>query len=171
MHKTILGRREERVVTTRACPSVTWALATTLLLASCSGKSTNVTALNDTELRENATWSGTVRLSGEVVVPEGVTLTVKAGTEIAVVEPWDARIVVNGRLYVKGRKRRPVRVHGGEKGLAWGGYPSSASTPRAPSSTATSRAEAMSPFPATPLRRPSAATVSTTAHTLPAWSA
>jgi len=57
---------------------------------------------------ENGTrWQGSVRLTGSVEIPPGVILEVAPGTEVQV-ENTDHRILVRGRLRIKGTAETPV---------------------------------------------------------------
>ena len=92
---------------------------------------------------KDAVWSGKVRLTGDVYVKEGATLTIQPGTEIRVdtIEPKldkdggrnmlslegfnfpSAEIIVRGRLIAVGTKERPIIFKSSEKGVrpgAWG---------------------------------------------------
>jgi hypothetical protein len=71
----------------------------------------------------SSTWQGIVRLTGRVVIGEGVTVTVEPGTEVLVQPLADADIVVRGRLLVRGRPDRPVLFDtaGGCRAGPWGG--------------------------------------------------
>ena len=89
-------------------------------------------------LAADETWSGDVRLFGDVVIPRGVTLTVAAGARVAAKDPkrWHhgasrraegaareadprrPRLAVYGRLIVAGRAEAPVSFTGDWEGIA-----------------------------------------------------
>ena len=93
------------------------------------------------ELTSDAVWEGRVAVSGDVVVPTGMTLRVRAGTELvfAPKPSWTCAVfrsapegypieassrescdlVVFGRLEIEGTAGRPVRVS--RAGEPWGG--------------------------------------------------
>jgi len=87
-------------------------------------------------LTDNEIWSGKVYITGDVVVPEGITLTIKANTvinftpdksdydvKIPVVSGLGAdkcNLVIEGNLIVQGDKNKRV-VLGSEDKLSWGG--------------------------------------------------
>lgn len=68
-------------------------------------------------------WEGVIRLTGTVVVREGVTVTVEPGTEVLVQPGIGAEIVVRGRLLVRGVPGKPVLFDsaGGCAAGPWGG--------------------------------------------------
>ena len=61
------------------------------------------------ELTENEVWEGRIYVTGTVVVPEGITLTIRSGTIIGF-EPLDERcaIIVHGELYAEGAPDRMI---------------------------------------------------------------
>lgn len=71
----------------------------------------------------STSWEGTIRLTGAVVIREGVTVTIEPGTEILVQPNAGADIVVRGRLLVRGVPGKPVRFGsaGGCPAGRWGG--------------------------------------------------
>ena len=87
-------------------------------------------------LTDNEIWSGKVYITGDVVVPEGITLTIKANTvinftpyksdydvKIPVVSGLGAEkcnLIIEGNLIVQGDKNKRV-VIGSEDKLSWGG--------------------------------------------------
>lgn len=93
------------------------------------------------ELASDAVWEGRVAVSGDVVVPPGRTLRVRAGTELVFAPKprWTCAVfrsapegypieassrescdlVVFGRLEIEGTAERPVQVS--RPGEAWGG--------------------------------------------------
>lgn len=68
-------------------------------------------------------WEGTIRITGTVVIREGVTVTVESGTEVLVQPNIGADIVVRGRLLVRGVPGKPVLFDtaGGCAAGPWGG--------------------------------------------------
>jgi hypothetical protein len=68
-------------------------------------------------------WEGVIRLTGTVVVREGVTVTVEPGAEVLVQPGIGADIVVRGRLLVRGVPGKPVLFDtaGGCAAGPWGG--------------------------------------------------
>ncbi len=61
------------------------------------------------ELTENEIWDGRIYITGTVIVPEGVTLTIRAGTIVGF-EPTDipSQLIVRGELYAEGSHERMV---------------------------------------------------------------
>ena len=61
------------------------------------------------ELTENEVWDGRIYISDTLVVPEGITLTIRAGTIVGF-EPADtpAQLIVHGELYAEGSPERMV---------------------------------------------------------------
>ena len=61
------------------------------------------------ELTENEIWDGRIYITDTVVVPEGVTLTIRAGTIVGF-EPTDtpSQLIVHGELYAEGSPERMV---------------------------------------------------------------
>jgi len=75
------------------------------------------------EIAASTSWDGVIRLTGAVVVREGVTVTVEPGTEILVQPGTGAAIVVRGRFIVRGTPAKPVvfDTAGGCAEGPWGG--------------------------------------------------
>ncbi|RMG57211.1 MAG: hypothetical protein D6713_10085 [Deltaproteobacteria bacterium] len=76
------------------------------------------------EIKVSTEWEGVIRLTGTVVVEEGVVLTVAPGTQVLVTGGRDVTIVVRGTLYVRGERDYPVvfdSADGCEDGEAWAG--------------------------------------------------
>lgn len=75
------------------------------------------------DIAASTSWEGTIRLTGTVVIREGITVTVDPGTEILVQPGIGADIVVKGRLLVRGTPGRPVLFDaaGGCPEGPWGG--------------------------------------------------
>lgn len=87
-------------------------------------------------LTDNEIWSGKVYITGDVIVPKNVTLTIKANTVINFTpykSDYDAKIpvvsglgadkcnlIIEGNLIVQGDKNKKV-VIGNENALSWGG--------------------------------------------------
>ncbi|MBT1075372.1 right-handed parallel beta-helix repeat-containing protein [Geobacter grbiciae] len=93
-------------------------LALLVLLAPRSASAGVITA--------DTVWAGSVTLTEDVLVPEGVTLTVRPGTSITVVAAESTKtdpeylsplneITVRGTLTVEGTEKAPVRFSGAEK--------------------------------------------------------
>ncbi len=61
------------------------------------------------ELTENEVWDGRIYITGNVIVPEGINLTIRAGTIVGF-EPNDepSRIIVQGELYAEGAPNRMI---------------------------------------------------------------
>lgn len=61
------------------------------------------------ELTENEIWDGRIYITGTVVVPKGITLTIRAGTIVGF-EPIDTptQLIVYGELYAEGSPERMV---------------------------------------------------------------
>ena len=61
------------------------------------------------ELTENEVWDGRIYITGNVVVPEGITLTIRSGSIIGF-EPQDtpSTLIVQGELYAEGSPERMV---------------------------------------------------------------
>lgn len=71
----------------------------------------------------STSWEGVVRLTGTVVIRQGVTVTVEPGSEVLVQPGIGADIVVRGRLLVRGVPGKPVLFDtaGGCAAGPWGG--------------------------------------------------
>ncbi len=61
------------------------------------------------ELTENEVWDGRIYITDTVVVPEGITLTIRSGTIVGF-EPMDtpSRLIVHGELYAEGSPDRMI---------------------------------------------------------------
>ena len=61
------------------------------------------------ELTENEVWDGRIYITGPVVVPEGITLTIRSGTIVGF-EPTDtpSELIVHGELYAEGSPDRMI---------------------------------------------------------------
>lgn len=75
------------------------------------------------DIAASTSWEGVIRLTGTVVIREGVTVTVEPGTEILVQTGVGADIVVRGRFLVRGAEAKPVLFDtaGGCGAGPWGG--------------------------------------------------
>lgn len=75
------------------------------------------------EIAASTSWEGVIRLTGAVVIREGVTVTVEPGTEVLVQPGTGADVVVRGRLLVRGTAAKPVvfDTAGGCAAGPWGG--------------------------------------------------
>lgn len=70
-------------------------------------------------LAADTVWSGACVVDADVTVPDGVTLTVEAGTEVMLAGA--VVLTVNGRLLANGTEAAPIRfTHYGD-GVAWKG--------------------------------------------------
>lgn len=61
------------------------------------------------ELTQNEIWDGRIYITGTVIVPEGMTLTIRAGTVVGF-EPTEvsSEIIVHGELYAEGAPDRMI---------------------------------------------------------------
>lgn len=61
------------------------------------------------ELTENEVWDGRIYITGPVIVPEGITLTIRSGTIVGF-EPVDtpSALIVRGELYAEGSPDRMI---------------------------------------------------------------
>lgn len=75
------------------------------------------------DIAVSGTWEGVIRLTGTVVIREGVTVSVEPGTEVLVQPGPKVDIVVRGRLLVRGVPAKPVvfDTAGGCTAGPWGG--------------------------------------------------
>ncbi len=75
------------------------------------------------DIKASTSWEGIIRLTGTVVIAEGVTVSIEPGTEVLVQPKVGADIVVRGRLLVRGVPSKPVRFDtaGGCATGPWGG--------------------------------------------------
>jgi hypothetical protein len=75
------------------------------------------------DIKASGSWEGIIRLTGTVVIAEGVTVSIEPGTEVLVQPKVGADIVVRGRLLVRGVPSKPVRFDtaGGCAAGPWGG--------------------------------------------------
>ncbi|MBI5903982.1 MAG: hypothetical protein HZB86_00255 [Deltaproteobacteria bacterium] len=75
------------------------------------------------DITVSTSWEGVIRLTGTVVIREGVTVTVDPGTEILVQPGEGTDIEVRGRLLVRGIPEKPVLFDtaGGCAAGSWGG--------------------------------------------------
>lgn len=71
----------------------------------------------------STSWEGVIRVTGKLVVREGVTVTVDPGTEVLVQPGTENDIEVRGRLLVRGIAEKPVLFDtaGGCRAGPWGG--------------------------------------------------
>jgi len=71
----------------------------------------------------STSWEGVIRLTGKLVIREGVTVTVDPGTEVLVQPGAENDIEVRGRLLVRGIPGKPVLFDtaGGCAAGPWGG--------------------------------------------------
>jgi len=75
------------------------------------------------DITVSSSWEGVIRLTGKVVIREGVTVTVDPGTEVLVQPGTENDIEVRGRLLVRGIPEKPVLFDtaGGCAAGPWGG--------------------------------------------------
>ena len=75
------------------------------------------------DIAVSSSWEGVIRLTGKVVIREGVTVTVEPGTEILVQPGTGYDIEVRGRFLVRGIPEKPVLFDtaGGCAAGPWGG--------------------------------------------------
>jgi hypothetical protein len=75
------------------------------------------------DIKASTSWEGVIRLTGTVVIREGVTVSIEPGTEVLVQPKVGADLVVRGRLLVRGVPSKPVRFDtaGGCDAGPWGG--------------------------------------------------
>ncbi|MHB8173114.1 MAG: hypothetical protein ACYDFU_01460 [Nitrospirota bacterium] len=70
-------------------------------------------------IKKSAEWSGTIMVTGDVLVPEGVTLTIKPGTKVMFVSSESSKIeplylsmqtelLVRGKLLANGTQEDPI---------------------------------------------------------------
>ena len=61
------------------------------------------------ELTENEVWDGRIYITDTLVVPEGITLTIRSGTIVGF-EPMDtpSQLIVRGELYAEGSPERMI---------------------------------------------------------------
>ena len=87
------------------------------VLCGCQGETFNLD-IGDTvseiieksgELTENEVWDGRIYITDTLVVPEGITLTIRSGTIVGF-EPTDtpSQIIVHGELYAEGSPDRMI---------------------------------------------------------------
>jgi hypothetical protein len=69
------------------------------------------------ELNENTTWSGTVILEDNVVVPAGKVLNIEPGTEVLMKEA--VSLIIYGQLIADGNEAEPIRFTRYEDGTTW----------------------------------------------------
>jgi hypothetical protein len=74
-----------------------------------SGSNTMVTTINGSPVM-SATWSGTIRITASIDIPNGVTITIAAGSTVEVAS--SASITVDGALTIAGVKGSTVTVEG-----------------------------------------------------------
>jgi len=86
-------------------------------------------------LAADETWTGTVNITGDITVPEGVTLTIAAGTTVQFLalnddtagghDPARAELLINGSLIAEGTAEAPIVLTRSGAGTAaagdWGG--------------------------------------------------
>lgn len=98
--------------------------ATCLLGLSASGADAHLNArFYRGDVTVSTSWEGVIRLTGKLVIREGVTVTVEPGTEVLVQPGVENDIEVLGRLLVRGIPEKPVLFDtaGGCAAGTWGG--------------------------------------------------
>jgi len=75
------------------------------------------------DIAASTSWEGVIRLTGKVVILEGITVTVDPGSEVLVQPGVENTIEVRGRLMVRGIPEKPVLFDtaGGCEAGRWGG--------------------------------------------------
>lgn len=73
--------------------------------------------LNAMELTEDTTWSGTVVLDSNVVVPAGIVLTIEPGTTVQMKN--SVTIYIYGQLLADGTEVQPIRFTRYASGMTW----------------------------------------------------
>ena len=90
--------------------------AFTALYCGCQGETFNLDVGGTSEiieksgeLTENEVWDGRIYITDTLVVPEGITLTIRSGTIVGF-EPLDtpSQLIVHGELYAEGSPERMV---------------------------------------------------------------
>ena len=90
--------------------------ALTVLYCGCQGETFNLDVGGTSEiieksgeLTENEVWDGRIYITDTLVVPEGITLTIRSGTIVGF-EPIDtpSHIIVRGELYAEGSPERMI---------------------------------------------------------------
>ena len=74
-------------------------------------------------LATDEVWRGTIVIDGEVLVPEGVTLTIQAGTRVSFAEGVEpsSKIIVEGSVYAQGDFQTPVYFAAEPQSAEWHG--------------------------------------------------
>ena len=90
--------------------------ALTALYCGCQGETFNLDVGGTSEiieksgeLTENEVWDGRIYITDTLVVPEGITLTIRSGTIVGF-EPIDtpSQLIVHGELYAEGSPERMI---------------------------------------------------------------
>ena len=84
-----------------------------IILAICITSTTNLAG----ELTEDTTWSGTVIVDSNVIIPAGIVLTVEPGTTVQMKDA--VRIKVYGQLLADGNEAKPIRFTRYASGMKW----------------------------------------------------
>ena len=74
-------------------------------------------------LADDTVWRGAVVVDGEILVPEGVTLTIQSGTRISFAEGVEpsSKIIVEGSIYAQGDFQTLVLMAGEPRSKEWHG--------------------------------------------------
>lgn len=86
-----------------------------------NGRHSDVPRAAPFTLRQSSVWSGKLSVHGKVEIPEGVTLTIKPGTEILMDGAWNSSLIVNGTLIAEGTKDRHIVIKAPKMPGYWGG--------------------------------------------------
>jgi len=71
------------------------------------------------KITESATWSGQILVTGDVIIPEPLTLTLRAGTNVAFAP--GTGIVVEGQLLALGSDKEPICLGANREEKSWTG--------------------------------------------------
>ena len=99
------------------------------------GSAPTYTVATGTLATGTTTWSGLIRVTGDVTVPVGATLNIAAGTNVFVDGDATAgstagkRIIVNGAFSAQGTQANPVAISAFNAADRWGGFSFSSAQP------------------------------------------
>jgi hypothetical protein len=71
------------------------------------------------ELTMDEDWEGDADITGDIIVPQGVTLKIKAGTKIDFLGEY--QFIVYGRILIEGTAEQPVLIGKENTATTWGG--------------------------------------------------
>lgn len=63
-------------------------------------------------MKQNETWTGKIYITGDIVVPQGVILTIMPGTEISFAKESDYQTTVEGHTWMKGYDLCDIYIEG-----------------------------------------------------------